>query len=196
MKYSISDQCKQGISESIDNGGADPCGRIINRKRKYILLIYGENSMRKRILSIIVALSIITAFCASSVSATMTNHSQTFSYPAGGYGYSSENIKDEAATKHSTKLTGVHFSSLPSGVFPTNDTKIYLTPVKGGDKSPIAYRNYHNQTHMQQGTIKHDEYFSGYTGTVSSVRLRAYSNYTSLGNTISAKWNFGYVNTL
>ena len=124
----------------------------------------------------------------------MSNHSQTFSYPAGGYGYSSPNNKNEAAKKHSTKLTSVAFVGLPTGAFPAG-AKIYLTPVKS-NLSPIAYRNYHNASHLANGTIKHDGYFSDYEGTVNNVKLRAYSSNETLGNTIGATWNFGYVVTM
>lgn len=49
---------------------------------------------------------------------------------------------------------------------------------------------------MNNKTVKHDDYYSGYTGSGFNVKLRANSNYTATGNTVGVKWNLGYVSAL
>ena len=141
----------------------------------------------------VIALSFSTAF------ATMQDHYQTVSYNAGGSGYTGTSNKTEYATQYSTRLTGVGFVGLPAGQFPSNTTNIYFTPcdVNAG-YAAMAPRNYHNQTHMQNNTVKHDYYYNGtidYRQSGYTAVIRVDSNY-NLGNTVGVKWNLGYVSVL
>jgi len=151
--------------------------------------------MKSKLISLIIVVATIASLSFTTVFASMSDHSGTISYSANGHGYSTKDNKNESASKYSTKLTGVGFVGIPSGLFPNNDTKIYLVPVDG-TYTPIAPRNYHTRTHMLNGTVKHDTYFSAYQGTVNNCRIKAYSNNTSLGCTVTASWNYGYKATL
>lgn len=143
----------------------------------------------------------VVTFNVTVAMATMSTHTDTLSYKSGTgssrYGYSSPNFKGESANQYSTKLTGVGFIGLPAGTFPNSSTNIYFTPVNTS-LSGIAPRNYHNSTHLANGTIKHDTYYTttsiDYKGSGFNVILRVHSNNTSMGNTVGVKWNLGYVN--
>ncbi len=152
--------------------------------------------MKRKIISMTIITISMIVMCFSNAFATMSTHTSSISYPAGGYGYSSPEYKSEAASQYSTRLTGVGFIGLPAGQFPNSTTNIYFTPVDPTTLSAIAGRNYHNKNHMKYNTVKHDDYYSGYTGSGFNVELRAESNYTATGNTVGVKWNLGYVSAL
>ncbi|MCQ2483243.1 MAG: hypothetical protein MJ153_07150 [Clostridia bacterium] len=82
----------------------------------------------KKILSLIFFSSLVV--CSFNVIPifAMSDHYETVSYGAGGYGYTSANSKNEYATQYSTRLTGVGFNGLPAGQFPSSSTNIYFTP--------------------------------------------------------------------
>ncbi len=158
--------------------------------------------MLKRIISIIVLSTLMVGFCFSNAFATMSNHTDTVSYPAGGYGFSPTNNKNEYATQYSTRLTGVGFIGLPAGQFPSTTTNIYFTPCDANrGNAAAAPRNYHNKTHMLNNTVKHDYYYNGspsapdYRQSGYSICIRVDSNY-NLGNTVGLIWNLGYVSSL
>lgn len=152
----------------------------------------------KKILSFVVLLVIVSTYCLGVLGA-MSDHHNTVSFPAGGSGYSSSNIKTEPATHYSTKLVGVGFIGLPAGMFPNNTVSVYLAPCDiNRGYAAVAPRNYHNNTHYVNGTIKHDAYYGStnnspdYRGTGYSIALRVYSN-ASMGGTMGIRWNLGYV---
>lgn len=161
-------------------------------------------SIRKRIIALMMMVSVLVTYNATTVFA-MSDHYQTVSYPAGGYGYTSENVKNEYSTQYSTRLTGVGFIGLPAGQFPTTTTNIYFTPCDASrGYAAMAPRNYHNRTHLSNQTVKHDYYYNSSNSSngadyrnsgFARVVIRVNSNY-ALGNTVGVKWNFGYVTLL
>lgn len=152
----------------------------------------------KKILSFVVLLVIVSTYCLGVLGA-MSDHHNTVSFPAGGSGYSSYNIKSERATQYSTQLVGVGFIGLPAGMFPNNTGSIYIVPCDyERNYAAVAPRNYHNSTHYNNGTIKHDYYYGStndspdYREAGYSIGLRVYSS-LSIGGTMGIKWNLGYV---